>query len=167
MCAAQSPAKMLQFLAAFRRLSIYTKFTCLDVGHINSMVQWSYSGNSKAIEARNEALNEAPDGNGNSAVSLCLVSHEAGLMYHQAGHFSRPTSATGRIIPIIRMFFLGTNHAVVMQVHAVDQGYSLLWCYGYTASSTRRCTANAGKLKWGSSVSRKVTMATRSLPDTS
>lgn len=102
MCAAQSPAKMLQFLAAFRRLSIYT--TCLDVGHINSMVQWSYSGNSKAIEARNEALNEAPDGNGNSAVSLCLVSHEAGLMYHQAGHFSRPTSATGRIIPIIRMF---------------------------------------------------------------
>lgn len=99
MCAAQSPAKMLQFLAAFRRLSIYT---CLDVGHINSMVQWSYSGNSKAIEARNEALNEAPDGNGNSAVSLCLVSHEAGLMYHQAGHFSRPTSATGRIIPTCR-----------------------------------------------------------------
>lgn len=54
-----------------------------------------------------------------------------------------------------------------MQVHAVDQGYSLLSCYGYTASSNRRCTANAGKLKWGSSVSRKVTMATRSLPDTS
>lgn len=62
------------------------KLTCLDVGHINSMVQWSYSGNSKAKEARNEALNEAPDGNGNSAVSLCLVSHETGLMYHQASH---------------------------------------------------------------------------------
>ena len=104
------PSPFFSFQPVKQFMRAEHKFTCLDVGHINSMVQSSYSGNSKAIEARNEALNEAPDGNGNSAVSLCLVSHEAGLMYHQAGHFSRPTSATGRIIPIIWMFFLGTNH---------------------------------------------------------